>query len=321
MDIEAIKKIPLDNILVLDTETTGVDSKAEVLQFSAIWANGTEAMNTYIKPVHTTEWPRAMAVNHISPADVAGCPDMSEVKESIETLLGQSKAIVGYNLPFDLNMLYHNGVELPSEDEVEYIDLMIPFAEVCGEWNDYYQDYKWQKLVTCAGYYGYDGGSYDDNYGIYNNINKYDFDYHKYENWFVKASGNIADRVNLSAFYTEYESKNDTIIENSAFILNTLYKTNVKADNISIGGVGTAIDLGSQFTLEGDYIKHADNYTDNAAMWTAGLTYGEVDTNKVGSWTLGVHYVDMDPMAYLGGISAWDMTDHLEYSMISGAKF
>ena len=162
MDIEAIKKIPLDNILVLDTETTGVDSKAEVLQFSAIWANGTEAMNTYIKPVHTTEWPRAMAVNHISPADVAACPPMSEVKEKIEALLRQSKAIVGYNLPFDLDMLYQNGVELPSEEDVEYIDLMIPFAEIYGEWSDYFDDYKWQKLITCANYYGYQGDGWHD---------------------------------------------------------------------------------------------------------------------------------------------------------------
>ena len=56
-------------------------------------------------------------------------------------------------------------------------------------------------------------------------------------------------------------------------------------------------------------------------MWTVGLTYGEVDTNKIGSWTLGIHYVDTDPLAYLGGISAWDMTEQLEYSMIPGAKF
>lgn len=30
MNIEEIRKIPLDKILVLDTETTGVDAKAEV---------------------------------------------------------------------------------------------------------------------------------------------------------------------------------------------------------------------------------------------------------------------------------------------------
>ena len=176
------------------------------------------------------------------------------------------------------------------------------------------------KFNLSAGY-GRVGGNYENIYGIYNNSNKYDFEYHKHENWFVKASGNIADRVNLSAFYTEYESKNDTDLEGSAVILNAKYNTKVKADNISIWGVGTAIDFGGQFTLEGDYIKHADNLTDKAAMWTAGLTYGEVDTNNVGSWTLGIHYVDTDPLAYLGGISAWDMTDQLEYSMISGAKF
>lgn len=45
MDIEEFKKIPLDKVLVLDTETTGVDSRAEVLQFSAIWRTGEEAMH------------------------------------------------------------------------------------------------------------------------------------------------------------------------------------------------------------------------------------------------------------------------------------
>ena len=73
MNIEKIRTIPLDKILVLDTETTGVDAKAEVLQFSAIWADGTEAANMYIKPSHTLEWPRAMAVNHIKDRDAPKC--------------------------------------------------------------------------------------------------------------------------------------------------------------------------------------------------------------------------------------------------------
>ena len=162
MNIEKIRTIPLDKILVLDTETTGVDAKAEVLQFSAIWADGTKAANMYIKPVHTTEWPRAMAVNHISPMDVASCPEMSEVKGRIEALLRQAKVIVGYNLPFDLGMLYHNGIELPPDQCVEYIDLMVPFAAIYGEWSDYFGDYKWQKLITCAKYYGYQGDGWHD---------------------------------------------------------------------------------------------------------------------------------------------------------------
>ena len=143
-------------------------------------------------------------------------------------------------------------------------------------------------------------------------------DYHDYENWFVKAGTKVGDKVDLSAFYTEYASKSDS--KGFADALTTLGLKS-KADNVAVWGVGAGVDLGGGFVLDGDYIKHADNLTDKAAMWTAGLTYGEVDTDKVGSWSLGVHYVDADRLAYLGGVSAWDMTDHLDYSLVSGMKF
>ena len=143
-------------------------------------------------------------------------------------------------------------------------------------------------------------------------------DYHDYENWFVKAGTKVGDKVDLSAFYTQYASKNDS--KDLADALTGLGLKS-KAANVAVWGVGAGVDLGGGFVLDGDYIKHADNLTDKAAMWTAGLTYGEVDTDKVGSWSLGVHYVDADRLAYLGGVSAWDMTDHLEYSLVSGMKF
>ena len=146
----------------------------------------------------------------------------------------------------------------------------------------------------------------------------YDIDYHNYENWFVKAGTKVGDKVDLSAFYTKYASKSDS--EGLAVDL-TNRGLKSKAADVAVWGVGAGVDLGGGFVLDGDYIKHADDLTDKAAMWTAGLTYGEVDTDKVGSWSLGVHYVDADRLAYLGGVSAWDMTDHLEYSVLSGMKF
>ena len=152
--------------------------------------------------------------------------------------------------------------------------------------------------------------------------------YHEYDNWFVKAGTTIADKIDLSAFYTEYKTKNDikqlnndlNDVIDDAFG-NTVDSIDLNADDIAIWGVGTRVDLGSGFVLDGDYIKHADDTTDKASMWTAGLTYGAVDTSKPGTWTLGVHYVDADSLAYLGGVSAWSMTDHLNYSLVSGAKF
>ncbi len=106
MNLEQLKLVPDNQILVLDTETTGVNEDAEILQFSAIWGTGQEAMNIYIKPTNTRRWDEAMAVNHITPEMVAGCPQMESVKGEIESLLRNAKVIVGYNLPFDLRKLH-----------------------------------------------------------------------------------------------------------------------------------------------------------------------------------------------------------------------
>ena len=146
-----------------------------------------------------------------------------------------------------------------------------------------------------AGFGRFDGGTED-------------FNLHDYDAWFVKAGGQIANTVDLSAFYLQYQSEGKP-------------KPASYADDVAVWGVGAAIPLGSQFVIDGDYIKHADDVTNDASMWTAGLTYGEVDTEAPGSFSLGVHYADVDAKAYLGGNSAWDMTDQLEYSLAKGAKF
>ena len=36
---------------------------------------------------------------------------------------------------------------------------MAPFARIYGDYNEYWQNFTWQKLVTYADYYGYDWGS------------------------------------------------------------------------------------------------------------------------------------------------------------------
>ena len=134
------------------------------------------------------------------------------------------------------------------------------------------------------------------------------YDLHDYDAWFVKAGGQIANTVDLSAFYLQYQSEGKL-------------KSAANADDVAVWGVGAAIPLGSQFVIDGDYIKHADRLTDDASMWTAGLTYGEVDTEAPGSFSVGVHYADVDAGAYIGANSAWDMTDQLESSILDGAKF
>ena len=151
----------------------------------------------------------------------------------------------------------------------------------------------------------YDNGKFNvgAGYGRFKGVyDKWNLDADIPEAWFVKAGGNVGGVADLSAFYLEQKHFAWT------------------DENLKTWGVGAAFNVGD-FTVDGDYIKNTNKVIDKAAMWTAGLTYGEVDTDKVGSWTLGVHYVDADPGAYIGGVTAWDMSQFLDASTLVGAKF
>ena len=129
------------------------------------------------------------------------------------------------------------------------------------------------------------------------------------EAWYGKLTGHFNDTADLSAFYLK-----NTHGANADGLEPEEVGTKVDA-----WGVGTNIALGGDFSLDGDYVRTSANKGNgHAALWTAGLNYGEVDTDKVGSWALGVHYVKAGAGSYLLGNSALDMTDQLEYGYDAG---
>ena len=139
------------------------------------------------------------------------------------------------------------------------------------------------------------------------------------ENWFAKLTGHIGETADVSAFYQSYGKTFSNF-------------TDIKGDDkAKVWGVGTSINLGSSFVLDGDYVQTqlSGTYTntdgsakvDNPALWTAGLTYGEVDTDKVGSWSLGAHYVKADKGSMFLGNTALDMGDQLGFSNDTNVKF
>lgn len=144
-----------ESILCFDLETTGFDSvNDEILQIAIIDGAGKVLFNEYIRPTHTTEWPEAEAVNCISPDRVSGCPTIDEYLPVLNEIFSRAKLIVGYNaLNFDIFFLTASGVMIP--EDARFYDVMLEFAPIYGEWNDFLHDYRWQKLKVCADYYGY----------------------------------------------------------------------------------------------------------------------------------------------------------------------
>lgn len=145
--------------VIFDTETTGLDfEKDEIIQFSAINEKGEILLNTYIKPTKKKAWPQAEAVNNISPEMVKDCKTIKEQFRDIQTVLLSATELIAYNINFDVNMLASVGFYIP---DVLQTDVMIEFAEIYGEYNEKYDYYKWQKLTTCADYYGYKFNAHD----------------------------------------------------------------------------------------------------------------------------------------------------------------
>ena len=130
------------------------------------------------------------------------------------------------------------------------------------------------------------------------------------EAWYGKLTGHIADAADVSAFYLKNAQKQDA--------------GDATGKTASAWGAGLSYGIGD-FTIDGDYVKTKNTpvggAAGDAALWTAGLTYGEVDTDKVGSWSLGAHYVKADKGSTLLGCTALDMGDQLDFASDKNVKF
>ena len=151
----------LTKIICFDTETTGLDSTAEILQLSIINAAEDVLFDEYIKPKHHRCWPQAEAVHHITPEMVADKDGIDAHAERIMEILEHAQYYVGYNILYDIRMLKQAGLPMAPfhREHVQVIDVMKNFAPIYGEANRARGGFKWQNLSTCAKYFKYDWGS------------------------------------------------------------------------------------------------------------------------------------------------------------------
>ena len=144
--------------IVIDTETTGLDASwDEILQLSIIDADtGDKLFDEYFKPFFAKEWPDAQAVNNITPEMVEDKPYFAEKIVEIQQIIDTAHTVIGYNVVFDRDFLEAKGISLKSVKQ--YIDVMLDYAVVCGDYSEYYGDFKWKSLTSCAADLGYDWG-------------------------------------------------------------------------------------------------------------------------------------------------------------------
>lgn len=136
-------------VVVLDTETTGLSSIDEIVQIAMIDGAGEVLLDTLVKPTISIPL-AAWNIHGISDADVAEAPTIAKVQPRIVETIGRRQLVI-YNANFDLTLIRQSLIACGLPDlELESLAgvhcAMQWYAQYVGEWNDYWGNYRWQKL-------------------------------------------------------------------------------------------------------------------------------------------------------------------------------
>ena len=115
------------DLIVLDTETTGVnareDSLIEIAAARVVDGRITDRFRTFVKPVKTPLNTTVSVLTGIKPEDLVDAPDISEIKPKLLEFVGDLP-ITGHNISFDLDFLKANGID-PVGHSLDTLDLVI----------------------------------------------------------------------------------------------------------------------------------------------------------------------------------------------------
>lgn len=144
---------------ILDTETTGRSSGAQIVQIGIIDNTGKTLLDSLISPTCEIE-PEAIAIHGINDLAVQGAPFFYEMLIPILKSVGKRDVVI-YNAEFDLKLIRQSlrpyGIQLafPTSDRRQCRIFpnggsihcaMLQYSRYIGEWNDSKGDYQWQSL-------------------------------------------------------------------------------------------------------------------------------------------------------------------------------
>ncbi|MEU0743976.1 3'-5' exonuclease [Streptomyces sp. NPDC006134] len=168
------------DVLVLDTETTGLDEDARIVELAVLNSRGEVLLDTLLNPgVPVPD--DAAAIHGITTEALVGAPTFSDVLVQLTGLLDGKRCLI-YNKWFDVGRLQHELTlhyldraareaaeeavrtgTVPEDlreravaearkqaaawlDVMQFEDVMIPYSDWVGDWSEYHGNNRWQPL-------------------------------------------------------------------------------------------------------------------------------------------------------------------------------
>jgi DNA polymerase-3 subunit epsilon len=144
--------------LIWDTETTGLKqtgsnlmSLDEIIQIGIIDPQGNIVFESLINPVKRRISQEAKTIHGIDLRKLKDAPTFQEIIPKLREILN-GKLVIAYNIDFESRMLTQTAAKyLKIFGKVEDMEFhmqcaMTEYSKFIGEWSDYHEDYKFQKL-------------------------------------------------------------------------------------------------------------------------------------------------------------------------------
>ena len=118
-----------------------------------------------------------------------------------------------------------------------------------------------------------------------------------------QVNGKLGNDVNVGAFYTKVNGKTFGEATANTIIAEAVAAADATDASLDFYGVHANAKLGSKIAVDGEFAKFRE--IDNSHAWAAGLTYGNYNMKKQGTWSLKAQYTSLDGFAPVFSSTYW----------------
>lgn len=143
-----------ENAVIIDTETTGLDDTAEIVEIAIIDCQGKTLLDSFVKPRKAEISPEAYAVHGISEGAIENAPSFRDLSFHIARVCAETPVVM-YNSAFDMRLMNQSaaahGIVLPT---LSTACAMKAYARFYGMHDPKRKGWKWQSLENAAAQQG-----------------------------------------------------------------------------------------------------------------------------------------------------------------------